>query len=330
MYLKSALFLLIQIGLYVAMMSDHFSAPTFILLYIAFGLATGFVNFNIGHDALHNAFSSNSSVNRILGYIYDINGTSSYVWKVSHNMIHHTYTNIPGHDGDIDKAIILRLNPKDKLYPFQYYQNIYAFLLYGFVAANWIFYADYAHYIEDMKKGKTKTKDNLIFFGFKALNFFLLILLPMLWLHYPIWVILVAYLCAQMATGITISIIFQLAHVVENVSYVEPDDTGVIHNNWAAHEMMTTSNFGTNNWFLTQLIGGLNFQVEHHLFPSICHVHYPEIQNIIKETSREFNLPYNENPTFFKAVASHYRMLKRLGREESSQFLVKDADIINP
>jgi len=328
MHLKSILYLTTQVGLYLAMMSDYFSIPAYILLFVAFGISTGLMNFNICHDALHNAYSSNPTVNRFLGYLYDLNGTSSHIWKISHNTIHHTFTNIPGHDGDIDKAIILRLNPKDKLYPFHYYQNIYAFILYGLVAANWIIYADYALYFKEMKKGKVKLKDTLLFFSFKALNIFLLIILPILWLHYPFWIILLAYFCALMATGFSISLIFQLAHIVQNVNYVEPDETGVIHHNWAAHELMTTSNFATHNWILTQLVGGLNFQVEHHLFPSICHIHYPHIQHIVKETAQEFNLPYHENPTFFKAIASHYRMLKQLGREESSQYLIKDANAI--
>src|SRR5262249_44683450 len=119
-YLKSLFFLSGQICLYIAMLSGYFSAPVFILLYALFGVMTGLMNFNIVHDALHGAYSSNPSINRLLGYLYDLNGTSSYVWKITHNLIHHTYTNIPGYDGDIDKAIFLRLNPKDKLYPFHY------------------------------------------------------------------------------------------------------------------------------------------------------------------------------------------------------------------
>jgi linoleoyl-CoA desaturase len=322
-HIKSFFFLSSQVGLYLAMMSDQFSAPAYIMLYALFGVMTGLMNFNIVHDALHGAYSSNSTVNRYLGYLYDLNGTSSYVWKITHNMIHHTYTNIPGYDGDIDKAIILRLNPKDKLLPFHYYQNLYAFFLYCLVSVNWVLYGDYTFFLSEIKKGKIKLKEGLLFFGFKALNLFLLIILPIIYLHYPFWVILLGYLCGQMAAGFSISLIFQLAHVVENVNYVEPDKSGIIHTNWAAHEMMTTSNFSTRNFFLTHLLGGLNFQVEHHLLPHICHVHYPFIQKIVKDTAREFNLPYHENPTFYHAIKSHYRIIKCLGREECSRYLIK-------
>lgn len=322
-HLKSCFFLTTQIGFYVAMLSGYFSIPMFLILYACFGVMTGLMNFNIVHDALHGAYSSKAGVNRWLGYLYDLNGTSSYVWKVTHNMIHHTYTNIPGYDGDIDKAIILRLNPKDKRYPFHYYQNLYAFFLYSLVSANWVLYGDYTFFINEIKKGKVKGKDSLIFFGFKALNLFLLIIFPIIYLDYPFWVILLGYLCGQMAAGFSVALVFQLAHVVENVNYVEPDAEGIIYHHWAAHEMKTTSNFATNNLFLTHLLGGLNFQVEHHLFPSICHVHYPQIKKIVQDTAREFKLPYHENPTFWKAIKSHYRLVKQFGREEGREHLTR-------
>jgi linoleoyl-CoA desaturase len=231
-------------------------------------------------------------------------------------VVHHTYTNIPGYDHDIDKAILLRLNPKDKLYGFHYYQNIYAFFLYPLVTANWIFYSDYVMFYEEYKKGRVQLKDIGIFFGFKILNLILLLLLPILLLSLPVWVILFAYFCGHLAAGLSIAIVFQLAHVTENVAYFEPDVDGHIPNNWAVHEMLTTSDFATNNRLLFFLVGGLNFQVEHHLFPSICHVHYPALQKIVKETAQEFNLPYNENPTFLGALKSHYLRIKRLGRTE--------------
>lgn len=323
MYFKSALFLIVQIGIYLTFMTGYFSIPVFILLFMAFGIMTGLMDFNIVHDALHGAYSSNPKVNRMLGYIYDLNGTSSFIWKITHNTIHHTFTNIPGVDCDIDKAIILRLNPNDKLLRFHYYQNIYAFFLYFFVSANWILYADYQLLYNEIKKGKVKTQDILIFLGFKVINFFLTFVLPLLWLPYSAGAIILGYVCAQMAAGFTIALVFQLGHVVQNVKYVVPDDKGVVHNNWAVHEMMTTSNFATHSRVWTELLGGLNFQIEHHLFPYICHVHYPEIQKILKKTAEEFQLPYNENKTFWIALKSHYGMLKHLGRVESSPSLVK-------
>jgi linoleoyl-CoA desaturase len=319
MIFKTVLFLSLQLGLYIAMMSGYFHPLGYILLFMAFGVMTGLMNFNVVHDALHGAYASSPWLNRFLGYIYDINGTSSYVWKITHNLMHHTYTNIPGCDNDIDKAIILRLNPQDPRLPFHYYQNIYAFFLYCLTAANWILYSDYIFFIDQMKQGKVQNSDIALFFGGKIFNLIWLVVLPLIWLPYSPWVILLGYFCALLAAGFSVSIIFQLAHVVQNVKYVQPDEEGLIPLNWAAHEMMTTSNFAIHNAFVTHLLGGLNFQIEHHLFPTICHVHYPSLHFIVKDTAREFGLPYHEYPSFSAALKSHYLRLRELGRCDAKQ-----------
>lgn len=310
---KSVILLLLYIILYAGIMSDQLSAWLFVLFFMAFGIIKGLVGFNIVHDALHGAYSASPLINKILGTLFDLNGTSSYIWKVSHNGIHHTYTNIPGHDSDIDKAILLRLSPKDKIYPFHRFQNWYASFLYSLVSINWIYFSDYQWFFRELRKGTIPTSEVVIFFSFKALNFLLYLALPLALLHYPIWVILLGYLGMQVAGGFTISIIFQLAHVVENVHFPEADEKGIVFNNWGVHEMYTTSNFATQNKMLTFILGGLNCQIEHHLFPNICHVHYPQISLIVRKTAREFNLPYFENPTLLLALKSHYRKLKELG-----------------
>ena len=114
--------------------------------------------------------------------------------------------------------------------------------------------------------------------------------------------------------GLTMAIVFMLAHVVEQTDFPLPNDTGNIKNTWAVHQLYTTANFARNNSLLNFFCGGLNFQIEHHLYPRICHVHYKEISNIVKETAGQFNLRYNENASFRGAIGSHIRMLKALGR----------------
>jgi linoleoyl-CoA desaturase len=322
LYLKTAFFVLCQVGLYIAIMSDYFSAPTFLLLYMLFGIFGGLANF-IAHDALHGAYSSAPLVNKIVGHIYDMNGTNSYIWKITHNLLHHTYTNIPGYDADIEKAPMLRLNPTDKLLPYHWYQNIYAFVLYCLTVTNWIYYADYNFFWKEWKKGKLKKWDICSFLAFKMANLILFIVLPLIFLHYSVWVILLGAFLAQMAPSIMASVIFQLAHVVQNVIFVS-SDKGIVHHDWASHEMMTTSNFSTGNGIISHLVAGLNFQVEHHLFPAICHVHYPAIQSLVKKTAEEFRLPYNENATFLVALHSHYITLKKLGREPTYDNLQKN------
>lgn len=117
--------------------------------------------------------------------------------------------------------------------------------------------------------------------------------------------------------GFTLAVIFQMAHVIEETEHHPfPHGTGTIDNQWAIHQLETTANFGTGNRFLNWYAGGLNFQVEHHLFPNICHIHYKAISKIVKETAQEYGVAYNEKPSLAAAVASHYRLLRKLGHGE--------------
>ena len=118
----------------------------------------------------------------------------------------------------------------------------------------------------------------------------------------------------QAIAGFILALIFQLAHTVEGTSHPLPNELGVIENDWAMHQLQTTANFSRKNRFLSWYVGGLNFQVEHHLFPYISHVHYPEISEIVRTTAEEYGVPYLENKTFIGAVKSHFRFLYQLGK----------------
>lgn len=302
--------------IYISLLTTHSGYASILLLYSALGVLKGFIGFNIIHDALHGSYSNKPFINKILGYLFDLNGTSSQVWKISHNGIHHTYTNIPGHDSDIDKAILLRFSLRDEHYFFHRFQHWYAPILYCLVTVNWVLYSDYKIFFAEFKKGKVKSREIALFLGFKSLNLFLFLLLPILVLDDPAWVIVLGLLCMHFTVGIIISLVFQLAHIVEKVDFPETDPEGIIHNSWVVHEIMTTANFATNNWWVTFLIGGLNFQIEHHLFPNVCHIHYPQVSKIVKQTILEYNLPYHEHKTVFEAIKSHFSKLKQLGREK--------------
>lgn len=315
MLIKSFLHVIVFAGLYFGILSEEFSKPVMLLMAMGIGIMHGFVGVNISHDALHGAYSSNSRINKILGYTFDFVGLSSYVWKVTHNFHHHIYTNIPGVDHDIEQTFLLRFSPKDKHYWFHRYQHWYTFLFYCLTGINWIFYSDYKCFLSDRKKRQTPMGEVIAFFFFKALNFTLFFIIPMIVMTLPWWQILIGYMALQVVGGFVVALIFQLAHMVEGLEYPEPDSQGLMENQWAEHEMLTTCNFATKNWFVNYVCGGLNFQVEHHLFPYVCHVHYTEISPIVKKTALEFGLPYNENPTFTSAVISHLRHLRNLGND---------------
>lgn len=295
--------------------SNHFQGLNLILLYTGLGILQGLIGFNISHDALHGGYSSSYRLNKWLGYTFDINGESSFVWKITHNGLHHTFTNIHGHDKDIDKAIMLRFSPYDKRYFFHAFQHFYTPILYSLVSLVWVLWSDYVYFYEAFKEKKVDFEDGVAFFGFKLLNLGVILVLPLLLLSAPVWQIIVGFLAMHMVGSLMIALVFQLAHLVEGVEFPIPTQTGEIQEEWAVHEMKTTCNFATESAFLSYFLGGLNFQVEHHLFPYVCHVHYPAISKIVKKTAKEYGVPYHEKSTLFKALKSHFLLLKQFGTE---------------
>jgi linoleoyl-CoA desaturase len=140
-----------------------------------------------------------------------------------------------------------------------------------------------------------------------------MLILPLFF--HPLLHVLIAFLCIHLVLGFTLSIVFQLAHTVEGNTFPKPDkDTGNIENEWAIHQVETTANFAPKSKFAAWYQGGLNFQIEHHLFSNISHIHYPAISKIVEKTCREFGISYVSFPTVWSAVVGHYRFLKDMGK----------------
>ena len=131
---------------------------------------------------------------------------------------------------------------------------------------------------------------------------------------------IIGYSVALLVTGLFVSVVFQLAHIVDDIHFITPQEKEIektameVEADWAIHQMQTTANFATKSKLLTWMLGGLNFQVEHHLFPRISHVHYPKLNEILKATALEFNIAYVEFPTMGSAVRSHMIHLRKIGR----------------
>jgi len=323
MFFKSVFFLGIFFITYSLIISEYFAPWIMLLLCINLGLFTAFIGFNVGHDAVHGSYSSSPVLNKIMGYTFEMLGASSYLWSIMHNMIHHTYTNIPDHDDDLEPVFLIRLNPTKKLYKVHKYQHWYATILYGLTSFSWVFMKDYKKIFQKEIGGISKQhplKEIIILFAAKLLYYVVFLVIPMLALSIAWWQVLLGFFVMHVAQGITLAIVFQLAHVVEHTHFPVPDEKGKIENNWAIHQVNTTANFATKSFLATWCFGGLNYQIEHHLFPRICHIHYPQISEIVKSTCKEYNLTYIENKTMLQAMASHYRLLKKLGREENFQF----------
>ena len=290
--------------------------------WMLMGGAMSGIGFSIMHDANHGAYSNNKTVNKYMGYVINLVGGSSINWKIQHNVLHHTYTNVEGVDEDIDPGILMRLSPHAKHYKMHRIQHIYGWFLYSLMTFLWITTKDFRQLHRYHKMGLTKSQNinvtwQAIKLAFsKVIYYSIFLVIPLMTIAAPWWLIVIHFISMHMVAGFILGIVFQPAHVMPTTEFPLPDAEGNLENDWAIHQLYTTTNFSPNNAFLNWYVGGLNFQVEHHLFPTICHVHYKKLSEIVKKTAEEFGLPYNSQPTFWKAVSLHASMLKQLGQPE--------------
>lgn len=289
---------------------------------VVMGVGMAGIGMNVMHDANHGAYSRHSIVNTLVGYTINLVGGNAFTWKLQHNLLHHTYTNIHTMDEDIDGNVLLRFSEQAPLLKTQRYQHWYAFGLYSLLTVNWAISKDFVQFYQYMKKGLQPHRraaygwEFVILVVTKALFFAYALVVPLVVLDLAWWQVIIGFLIMLCTTGFILSLIFQLAHVVEGVSQPAPNPEGNIESAWAVHQLQTTANFAPRNRVLSWYIGGLNYQIEHHLFYGICHVHYPALSRIVKKTAEEFQIPYVEFRTFRSAVGSHLRALKKLGRGE--------------
>jgi linoleoyl-CoA desaturase len=317
MYAKSAIILSVCIMAYVVLVALAGVWWLAIPLAVLLGLALAAAAFNIQHDGGHGAYSDRRWVNRLAALTLDLLGGSSYVWARKHNSIHHSYTNVSGHDDDINVGLLGRLSPQQQRLKFHRFQHVYLWFLYGFLPMKWHLFDDFRDVLTGRIGGhrfpRPRGWDLVIFIGGKALFFSLAFGLPML--LNPWWCVLALYGIATFVQGVTLSVVFQMAHCVEEAEFPQPcPETGRIECTWAVHQVQTTVDFAPRNRLLTWFVGGLNFQIEHHLFPQICHVHYPALAKLVQETCREFALKYRACKSLAAGVTSHYRWLRRMGR----------------
>ncbi|MBK7232093.1 MAG: acyl-CoA desaturase [Saprospiraceae bacterium] len=289
-------------------------------LWMVMGFAMSGIGMSVMHDANHGAYSNNPKVNQWLGYSINLLGGSVANWKMQHNLLHHTFTNITYVDDDIADKLIIKLSPHTEVKWYHKFQFIYAFGFYAIVTLYWATLKDFfqfRRYIKDGVNKNSKSENTKIMlsivFG-KILYFAIFIFVPIFVFSIPVMHVLLGFLLMHFLAGVILTVIFQLAHTVEGTSHPMPNDNNEIETNWAIHQLNTTVNFATSNKFLTWYLGGLNFQVEHHLFPNVCHIHYPAISKIVKPICQQFDVPYLENKGFFEAIGSHIRTLNRFSQ----------------
>ncbi|MBY0433412.1 MAG: acyl-CoA desaturase [Cyclobacteriaceae bacterium] len=296
--------------------------PLYLLVCLVMGLGIAGIGLSIMHDANHGSYSNKPWVNDLLGYSLNVVGGNAFNWKIQHNVLHHTYTNVFDVDEDISPRGALRMAPESPWKSFHRFQFAYAWLLYGLLTLVWVFGKDFGRLVKYQREGLVKKQRANIYtewavlIATKAAYFFYTLALPMMLLPFAWWQILVGFLAMHYVAGFILAIVFQPAHVIDGTAYFQPDANGNLENNWAVHQLLTTTNFAHRNKILSWYVGGLNFQVEHHLFPNVCHVHYRHLSSIVRDTAREFGLPYKMKETFWDAMVAHTKLLKQLGTDK--------------
>lgn len=313
-YVKAAVILVWFWGSYAALVFGGLGLAADLALGVSLALAAAAIGFDIQHDANHGSASASAWVNRVLGCTLDMIGGSSYFWRFKHNAFHHSFCNIAGADTDISAEPLLRLAPAQERRPAHRFQAAYVWALYALLPVGWELLDDW----RDLIRGGISTQsfprprgfDIAVFVVGKLFFYSWAIVLPLV-LH-PAGSVIFFFLFVNAVLGIVLSTTFQLAHCVAEVEFPEALPGGAMPHGWSEHQVRTTANFARGNRLVTWFVGGLNYQIEHHLFSKISHVHYPALSPIVEETCRDFGIPYHVH-TLRHAVRSHVRLLQRLG-----------------
>jgi linoleoyl-CoA desaturase len=318
MIAKTVLGFALWVATYLLLISDRFSAAGVVTLFVVHGFAQLYMAFNIAHDANHGGYSSSRRVNRLFSCVFDLVGVSSYVWRLLHNDSHHSFVNIDGSDTALTSGSVLRFSPHEKRRRHHRYQHLYGPLLYCLSTLDWVLIKDfrwlfYKGGFGNRRIARHPRGEILFMLLTKAFYYTYVLVLPLVLLSVPWYVVLLGFVVMHAFIGFTIALIFQPTHITEGTTYPRPGEDGQVGNNFVDHVFETTSDFARGNPFANWLLGCLNLHVVHHMFPRICHVHYPALSQILKETAEEFGLVYRERRTVTEAFVAHLRWLKALG-----------------
>lgn len=290
----------------------------FYSLWILMGVGMAGCGLGIMHDACHGALSKNKAVNKIVGMVLNLAGGHVLNWQIQHNVLHHSYTNIDGYDEDIDPSGVMRFSPHQPIKKMYRFQVVYAWFFYGLMTFSWATFKDFMQLNRYNKKGliasqgTTFRKELFKIIYEKVIYYTIFLVFPLIFMDAAWHHILLGWFALHFTAGLILACIFQPAHVVPSSEFPLPDHNHNIEGDRSVYQLLTTANFAPTNRILSWYVGGLNYQIEHHLFPTMCHVHHREVSKIVKETAEEFGLPYHSEPTFRGALLKHAKMLYKL------------------
>ncbi|HRO42181.1 MAG TPA: acyl-CoA desaturase [Flavipsychrobacter sp.] len=322
MMLKTIVMISLYFVPYLAVVTGLVATPLWLFYgaWILMGLGIVGIGTSVMHDSNHGSYSNKQYINGFLGSLLNILGGYSRNWRIQHNILHHTYTNLDGLDEDIEAGVLLRMSPHKPRHNFHRFQHVYAWFLYMLMNLFWVTVKDFrqlGRYDKEglLKKEKVTLRQAVLELSLlKVIYVAYIIVLPLMFSGVAWYHVVLGFVGMHMMAGLGLACIFQPAHVMETSTYPEPTPARKVEDTWAVHQVLNTTNFAPDSSVTAWFIGGLNYQIEHHLFPQICHIHYPKIAPIVEKTAQEFNIPYNVQKTFAHALLEHRRMLKILGR----------------
>lgn len=291
------------------------------LAYLICGLGMSGIGMGIMHDAIHGSYSKHKWINTLLGYTFNLIGANATVWKIQHNMLHHTYTNIDQADDDINAPFFLRFSPHAKYYWLHQFQHVYIWFFYAISTISWITTKDFVRLKRYKNMGFIDNKNDyqkqlISMTAWKLFYYSYALVIPLIVVPLSWWIIVLAFLSMHLVTGLLVSIVFQIAHIMPKNEFPLPDKDGMMKTDWYSHQFITTTNFSPKSNLLFWLIGGLNYQVEHHVLPDVCHIHYKKLKHIVADTAREYGMPYHVKKSMRHAIQDHIKMLRWLGKKQ--------------
>ena len=326
MYVKSAVILIWFVGSWILLVAAR-NAWQGALCAVSLGLSIAAVGMCVQHDANHGAYSKHRWINRIFGSTLDVMGVCSFIWRPKHNIAHHTFTNVEGVDFDLDFGSVARLSPEQPRRAWHRYQCFYLWFLYGFLLPKWVFFDDFVilrrRLIGVHKLAPPSPGALAGFVGWKLFFVGWAIVLPAF--YHPLWQVLVFHLIAAFTLGTTLGTVFQLAHCTGAADFPAAPPLGhALKTEWAVHQLSTCVDFAPKSAVVGWFVGGLNYQVEHHLFPKVCHLHYPALSKIVAEVAKRHNLRHRSHATLRGALAAHFEHLRLMGRPTPRQVPTPD------
>jgi linoleoyl-CoA desaturase len=316
MWIKIALGLAVLAGAWIALYTLKPNSWKFVGLYLLGGLAQTFLLLNIAHDSNHNAISSRPRVNKTLNYVFDLCGMSSYMWRILHHRGHHSCINLHGEDDALSGRGIFRFTPYEPHAPWHRFQHIYVLFVYAMFSLDYVFFRDFQCFFfpthEYLRRTKHPLREYAVLFAGKGFYLTYMLILPVVVLGKSPLLVAGAFLLVHLVVGLAVTLVFQSTHTVDSTYF--PADRGEFENG-VYHIFATTADYATENPLVGWLAGGLNHHVVHHLCPFVCHTHYAPLTRIVKETAKEFGIPYRQHSTMTLAIQHHLILLKQLGNE---------------